>query len=157
MRYSALTGTLITLIFKPSVCVSLLLLTFRSKTTVNSNADISDLLSTKSSRHCQMVPPVIHLQNFTTVSRPQSQIFRDKPFRTPEAEAKIMTSLIAPCHRGLSLGYTCYEKASYAILNTRLTGVMQVGGRLVTPLPKNKSCEASCLCIACYECRLPSL
>lgn len=84
------------------------------------------------------------------------QVFRDKQLRTHEAETKRMTVLIATCHGGLSPGYTCYKKASDAFLNTQLTRVIQVGGRLVTPLPKNKSCEASCLCIACYECRLPS-
>lgn len=67
-----------------------------------------------------------------------------------------MTILMETSHKVLSQGCTCYKKASYAFLNTQLTRVMQVGGRLVTPLPKNKSCEASCLCIACYECGLPS-
>lgn len=84
------------------------------------------------------------------------QVFSDKQFRTHEAEAKRKIILIATCHRGLSLSYTCYQKTSYAFFNTPLTRVMQIKGRLVTPSPKNKSCEASCLCIACYECWLSS-
>lgn len=84
------------------------------------------------------------------------QVFSDKQFRTHEAEARRMTISIATCHRGLSLGYTCYQKTSYAFFNTPLTRVMLIKSRLVTPSPKNKSWEASCLCIACYECWLSS-
>lgn len=84
------------------------------------------------------------------------QVFRGKHCRTREAEAKRMTILTAICHGGLSVGYTCCKKASYAFLNTQPTHVMQVEGRLVTPSAKNKSCKGSSLCIACYECKLPS-
>lgn len=103
------------------------------------------------------MPRVIYLCHFTAVPwDPCGQVFKDKQSRTHEAEAITMTILIATCHGSLLSGYTCYQNPSYAFFNTPLTHVMQMGDRLVNQWPKNKSCKASCPCVACHECTLPS-
>lgn len=73
-------------------------------------------------------------------------------FRTREADAKIMSILMATFRRGLTLGYTCYQKASSAFSNAPPIHVLPVGFARTTPPAKNKSLEASCMLVACCEC-----
>lgn len=72
---------------------------------------------------------------------------------TREAEAKIMSIFMATFHRGLMLGYTCYQKANAAFSTAPPIHVLPVGFVMVIPLAKNKSLEASRMLVACWECR----
>lgn len=64
-----------------------------------------------------------------------------------------MSFLMVTFHRGLTLGYTCYQKASAAFSNASPIHVLPVGFVMVTPLTKNKSLEASRVLVACCKCR----
>lgn len=70
-------------------------------------------------------------------------------FMTREAEAKIMSIFMATFHRGLMLGYTCYQKANAAFSTAPPIHVLPVGFVMVIPLAKNKSLEASRMLVAC--------
>lgn len=91
--------------------------------------------------HSQKIPPGISWASSSAVST----------FRTREAVTKIMSILMVTFHRGLTLGYTCYQKASAAFFNAPSIHVLPVGFAMVTPLAKNKSLEASCILVACCE------
>lgn len=84
-----------------------------------------------------------HIEKLKFLTRERNKQFDPKLKSKP---CYCFSSRVGPIHAA--------KTASYARLHTPPPHVMQVSGRLDV-MSKNKSCEASWLCIACYECGLP--